>query len=73
MRPLLVRAPGGIDQLLHAIAFGKVRARRRLPLSIASRKRLASRDTGAMRPSGYCAIGRVVDRDARRAPPAALA
>ncbi len=35
-------------------------------VSMASKKRLASRDTGAMRPSGCAGVGRILDRDARQ-------
>ena len=70
-RALLVRALRGVDQLLHAVALGEIR------LAPCRRSRwrrgncLASRDTGAMRPSGYCASSGSLDRDARRAPPPA--
>ena len=53
-RPLLVRAAGGVYELLHTIAFGKS-GRGRAAAFDGVKERLTSLDTGAMRPSGYCA------------------
>ncbi len=61
-RPGRVRALSRIEQALHAIALGEA-GRGGGRCSMASRKRLASRDTGAMRRSRELGRGSILDRD----------